>query len=154
LIAFKSGVFLSANVAIQMEAAAGFSFTFGSFPETMVPRNPPTSPSTTKSGSSSRVKYDLTAQSSITRQVFELEIDDAPIIRRRMIHRSAISSDDLISQIDRVGHSIAKCIQLGENALRRPGDSGSMPFGLHNNSAVYSGSAPSTPQESSCPRSD
>jgi hypothetical protein len=41
-MAFKSGVFFSKNIAIQMEATAGFSFTFGSFPEIMVPWIPPT----------------------------------------------------------------------------------------------------------------
>ena len=45
----------------------------------------------------------------------------------------------MFSQIDRVSNSIAECIQLGENALRCPGDSGHMPFGLRNNSAVYLG---------------
>jgi hypothetical protein len=63
----QSDVFFSANVSIQMEAAAGFSFTFGSFPETTVPRNPPTSPSITESGNLTCVRSDLTAQRNITR---------------------------------------------------------------------------------------
>jgi len=49
-----------------------------------------------------------------------------------------ISSDNLISQINRVGRFIAECIQLSENALHRHGNSVRMSFGLRNNSAVYS----------------
>ena len=63
----RFGVFFYANVSIQMEAAAGFTFTFGRFPKTTVPRNAPTSPSITESGNSTSVRSDLTAQSSITR---------------------------------------------------------------------------------------
>ena len=66
-MAARSGVFFSANISIQMEAAAEFAFTFGSFQETTVPRNPPTSPSITESGNSISIRSDLTAQSSITR---------------------------------------------------------------------------------------
>jgi len=64
-----------------MEATAGFAFTFGSFPETTVPRNPPTSPSITESGNSTSVRSDLTAQSSITRRVSELDINELLIVR-------------------------------------------------------------------------
>ena len=54
-MALRSGVFFSANASVQMEAAAGFSFTFYSFPETTVPQNPPTSPSSIESGNSTSV---------------------------------------------------------------------------------------------------
>ena len=74
----------------------------------------------------------------MARRVSELMIEDVPIVRRRTTRRPAVSSDNLISQIDRVSCSIAECIQLGENALRCPGDTGCMPFGLRNNSEVYS----------------
>ncbi|XP_039834394.1 uncharacterized protein LOC120695151 [Panicum virgatum] len=57
-MASRSGVFFSAKVSIQMEATAGFSFTFGSFPETTVPRNPPTSPSSTEGGNSTSIRSD------------------------------------------------------------------------------------------------
>jgi len=46
-MASRGSVFFSANIVVQMEDAAGFYFTFGSFSEMTVPRNPPTSPSTT-----------------------------------------------------------------------------------------------------------
>ena len=121
-----------------MEAAAGFAFTFGSFPETTVPRNPPTSPSITESGNSTSVRFNLTAQSSIACQVSELDINNPPIICPRATRRPVISNTDLISGIDRVTRSIAECIQLGKNMLGRPSDSATIPHGLRNNSAVYS----------------
>ena len=137
-MAARSGVFFSVNVSIQMEAAAGFAFTFGSFPETTVPRNPPTSPSITESGNSTSIRSNLTVQSSIIRRVSELDINDPLIVRPRATRRPVISNTDLISGIDRVTKSLAECIQLGESVLGRPGDSAIVPYGLCNNSAVYS----------------
>ena len=136
-MASRSGVFFSAIVSIQMEAAAGFAFTFGSFSETTV-RNPPTSPSITESGASTSVRSNLTVQSSIVRRVFKLDINDPPIVRPRAMRRLIISNTDIISGIDRITRSIAECIQLGESVLGRLGDSASVPYGLRNNSAVYS----------------
>ena len=52
--------------------------------------------------------------------------------------RPAGSVDDLISQIDRVGKSIAECIQLGEYALRQCYDTDRVPFGLRNAATTYS----------------
>ena len=48
------------------------------------------------------------------------------------------SSDDLISQIDRVGRFIAEGIQLGEYALRHRDDLDQVPFGLRNAATTYS----------------
>ena len=39
-MAANAGIIFSACVTAQMEATVGFSFTFGSFPEVTVPRNP------------------------------------------------------------------------------------------------------------------
>ena len=49
-----------------------------------------------------------------------------------------ICNNDLISRIDHVTKSLAKCIQLGETVLGRPGGSAVLPYGLRNNSAAYS----------------
>ena len=54
------------------------------------------------------------------------------------MRRPVISNTDLISGIDRITRSIVECLQLGESVLGRPGDSAIVPYGLHNNSAVYS----------------
>ena len=137
-MAARSGVFFSANISIQMEAAAGFAFTFGSFLETIVPRNPPTSPSIIESDNSISVRSDLMAQSSITRRVSELDINEPLIVRPRAMRRPVICNNDLISGIDRVTKSLAECIQLGETVLGRLGGSSVLPYGQRNNSAVYS----------------
>jgi hypothetical protein len=137
-MAARSGIFFSANVSIQMEAAARFAFTFSSFPKAIVPRNPPTGPSITESGNSTIVKSNLTAQSSITRRVSELDINKPPIVRPRATRRPVISNTDLISGIDRVTKSLAECIQLGESVLGHSCDPAVLTYGLHNNSSVYS----------------
>ena len=123
---------------LASSSPAGFAFTFGSFPETTVPRNPPTSPSITESGNSTSIRSNLTVQSSIIRRVSELDINDPLIVRPRATRRPVISNTDLISGIDRVTKSLAECIQLGETVLGRPGGSAVLPRGLRNNSAVYS----------------
>ena len=46
-MAANTGVVFSASITAQMEVTVGFSFTFGSFPEVTVPRNPTSGPSTT-----------------------------------------------------------------------------------------------------------
>ena len=56
----------------------------------------------------------------------------------RATRLSAVSADDLISEIDRVSRSIVECIQLGESVLGRLGESDHMPLGLHNNMVTYS----------------
>ena len=77
-------------------------------------------------------------QSSIVHRVSELDINDPPIVRPRATRRPVISNKDLISGIDRVTRSITECIQLGENALGRPGNSALVLYGLRSNSAAYS----------------
>ena len=126
-MASRSDVFFSANISIQKEAAAGFAFTFGSFSETMVPRNPPTCPSITESGNSTSVRSNLTAQSYIVRRVSELDINDPPVVRPRATRRPVISNTDLISRIDHVTRSIAECIQLRKSVLSHPGYSTIVP---------------------------
>ena len=76
------------------------------------------------------------AQSSITRRVFELDINEPPIVRPRAMRWPVICNNDLISGIDRVTKSLAECIQLGEIVLGRPGGSAVLPYGLCNNSAA------------------
>ena len=90
------------------------------------------------SGNSTSVRSDLTAQSSIIRRVSELDINEPPIVHPRATRRLVIFNNDLISGIDRVTKSLAECIQLGETVLGRPGGSAVLPYGLRNNSAVYS----------------
>jgi hypothetical protein len=43
--------------------------------------------------------------------------------RVRVTHRPRISIDDVLSDVDRVSHSIPECIKLAEAALRYPNDS-------------------------------
>ena len=112
-MAARPDVFFSANISIQMEATARFAFTFGSFPETTIPQNPPTSPSITESGNSTSIRSDLMAQSSITHRVSELDINEPPIVHPRATRRLVIFNNDLISGIDHVTKSLAECIQLG-----------------------------------------
>ena len=54
------------------------------------------------------------------------------------MRRPVISNTDLIYRIDRVTKSLAECIQLGESVPGHSGDPAVLPYGLHNNSAVYS----------------
>ena len=137
-MAARFGDFFSSNVSIQMGAAPGFAFTFGSFLETIVPRNPPTSPSIIESNNSISVRSDLMAQSSITRRVSELDINEPPIVRPRATCRVVICNNDLIFGIDHVTKSLTERIQLGETVLGCLGGSAVLPYGLRNNSAVYS----------------
>jgi hypothetical protein len=50
----------------------------------------------------------------------------------RVIHHPAKSADNLICQLDRVGRSIAECIQLGEFALHHQDDPNRVLRGLGN----------------------
>jgi hypothetical protein len=121
-----------------MEAAAGFAFTFGSFLETIVPQNPPTSPSIIESDNSISVRSDLMAQISITHRVSELDINEPPIVCPRATCRVVICNNDLIFRIDHVTKSLTERIQLGETVLGCPGGSAAIPYGLRNNSTAYS----------------
>jgi len=136
-MAANAGVGFFANVDAQMEVAAGLSFTFGSFPEVTVSRNPTSNASTLESGTTARVRSDLTFPSSITSQVSELDIADMATSRPRVARRPAVSVDNLFSLIDRVSRSIAECIQLGEDALLHRNNPDCIPYGLRNNAATY-----------------
>jgi hypothetical protein len=81
---------------------------------------------------SARTKSDLATPRSITPRVPEPEDDYVTVTPSRATRRPARPIDDLISQIDRVSRSIAKCIQLGENALRHRNDPDRVPFELRN----------------------
>jgi len=56
----------------------------------------------------------------------------------RVPRHPAGSADDLLSQIDRVGRSIAECIQLGEYVLRHHDDPDWVLYGLRNTAMTYS----------------
>jgi len=121
-MAANTGVVFSASITAQMEATVGFSFTFGSFPEVTVTRNP-TSDSPTAGGSIfAGVRSNLTPQASVTSQIPESENFDEATTPARLIHRPAETADDLIFQMDCFGISIAECIQLGELALHHQDD--------------------------------
>ena len=138
VMASRCDVFFSAIVSVQMQAAAGFSFTFGSFLETTVPRNPPTSPSITESSNSTSIRSNLMVQSSIVHRVSELDINDPPIVHPKATRHPVISNADLISGIDHVSKSLAECIQLSKSVLGRSDDPAILSYGLRNNSVVYS----------------
>ena len=100
-----------------MEVIVGFSFTFGSFPEVTVPRKPASGPLTVGGNVFAGVRSDLTPQASITSRIPKSENFDMATMPTRVIRCPAESADDMIFYIDRVGRSIAECIQLGELAL-------------------------------------
>ena len=56
-MAANTGVVFSVIITAQMEVTVGFSFTFGSFPEVTVPRNPASdSPAAGRNVSDSRIR--------------------------------------------------------------------------------------------------
>ena len=116
-MAANTGVVFSASVIAQMEATIGFSFTFGSFPKVMVPRNPASGPPAAGGHDVPRVRSDLTPQAPAASRISEFESYDVPAMSTRVTHHPDESVDDLIFQIDRVSRSIAKCIRLGEFTL-------------------------------------
>ena len=105
-----------------MEATVGFSFTFGSFPEVTVPRNPASGSPTTGGSVLAGVRSDLTPQAFVTSRISESDNFDVATTPARVSHCPAEFPDDLIFQIDRVGRSIAECIRLGELALHHRDD--------------------------------
>ena len=125
---------MAANTNVQMEATVGISFTFGSFPEVTVPRNPASGFPTAGGGVFAGVRSDLTPQASATSRILESENFDVATTPTRVTRRPAESADDLIFQIDHVGRSIAECIQLGELALRHQDDPDRVLHGLRNTS--------------------
>jgi hypothetical protein len=84
-------------------------------------------------------RSDLILPGLITCWVDELSINDLAQSRIKVTYHPIISADDIISGMDHVSRSIAKCIKLTEAALRRLNDSARrFPHGLSNNSVVYS----------------
>ena len=118
----NTGIVFSASVTAQMEATVGFSFTFGSFPEVTVPRNPASGSPTAGGNVFTGVRSDLTPQATATSRIPESENFDEATTPARVIRRPAETADDLIFQMDCFGISIAECIQLGELALHHQDD--------------------------------
>ena len=121
-MAANTGGVFSASVTAQMEATIDFTFTFRSFPEVTVPRNPASGPPATGGHDVPRVRSDLTPQASAASRISESESYDVAATLTRVTGRPDGSADDLIFQIDRVSRSIAECIRLGEFALRHRDD--------------------------------
>ena len=116
-MAANTGIVFSASVTAQMEATVGFSFTFGSFPEVTVPRNPASGYPATGGNVFAGVRSDLTPRAPVTSRIPESESFDVVTTPTRVTRRPDDSADDLIFQIDHVSRSIAECIRLGEFAL-------------------------------------
>ena len=72
-MAANTGIVFSANVTAQMVATVGFFFTFGSFLEITVPRNPASGPSTVGGNIFVGNRSDLTPQASVTSRIPEFE---------------------------------------------------------------------------------
>ena len=109
-MAANTGVVFSASVTAQMEATVGFSFTFGSFPEVTVPRNPASGSPAAGGNVFAGVRSDLTPQAPAASRIPKSESYDVAAMPTRVTRRPDESADDLIFQIDRVSRSIAKCI--------------------------------------------
>ena len=62
----NTGVVFSVSVTTQMEATVGFSFTFGSFPEVTIPRNPTSGSPAAGGNVFAGVRSDLTPQAPAT----------------------------------------------------------------------------------------
>ena len=93
-----------------MEAMVGFSFTFESFPEVTVPRNPASGSPAAGGNVVAGVRSDLTPQAPAASRITESESYDMAATPTRVTHRPDESADDLIFQIDHVSRSIAECI--------------------------------------------
>ena len=117
-MAANTNVVFSASITTQMEAMVGFSFTFGNFPEVMVPKNPASGSPAAGGNVVVGVRSDLTPQAPAASRIPESESYDVAATPTRVTRRP----DDLIFQIDRVSRSIAECIRLGEFALRHRND--------------------------------
>jgi len=79
-----------------------------------------------------RARSNLATPSSITSRVSELEAANVTATPPKVTPHPARSADDLLSQIDRVGRSIAECIQLGEYVLCHHDDPDRVLYGLCN----------------------
>ena len=109
-MAANTGVVFSASITAQIEATVGFSFTFGSFPEVTVPRNPASGSPAAGGNVVAGVRSDLTPQAPATSRILESESYDVVATPTRVTRRPDKSTDDLIFQIDRDSRSIAECI--------------------------------------------
>ena len=85
-----------------------------------------------------RTRSDLVTPRSAAPRVPEPEADYTTTTPSWTTCRPARSANDLISQIDRVGRSIAECARLGEDTLRHCNDPDWIPFGLLNAATMYS----------------
>ena len=110
-MAANTGVVFSVSVTTQMEATVGFSFTFGSFPEVTVPRNPAYGSPAARGNVIAGVRYDLTPQAPAASRIPESESYDVAATPTRVTRRPDEYADDLIFQIDHVSRSIAECIR-------------------------------------------
>jgi hypothetical protein len=141
-MARNSDAFFSAQVMMQIQAAAGHSIVFGDFPEMAAPRSPFPSVSASKIESSQGSRSDLTLPGSITRRVNELSINDLTQSHARTTCHPLISADKVISGIDhdRPCQLLHRGVHRDRGAaLRHPGNSARrIPLGLRNNSTVYS----------------
>ena len=90
------------------------------------------------SRTSTRTRSNKATPRSATPRVPEPEADYTTLTPSRTTRHPIRSADDLISQIDRVGRSIAECVRLGEDALRHRNDPDRVPFGLRNAATTYS----------------
>ena len=79
-----------------MEMTISFSFTFGSFPEVTVPRNPASGSPTAGGNVFAGVRSDLTPQAPATPRIPESESFDVVITPTRVTCRPDESADDLI----------------------------------------------------------
>ena len=95
-LAANAGVVFSASVTAQMEATVGFSFTFESVPEVMVPRNPVPGSPATGGNVFDGVRSDLTPQAPAASRISESESYDVAPTSIRVTRHPDESTDDLI----------------------------------------------------------
>ena len=152
-MAANTSIVFSASITAQMEATVGFSFTFGSFPEVKVPRNPTSGSHATGGNVVAGVRSDLTPQAPAASRIPESESYDVAATPTRVTRRPDESADDLIFQIDRVSRSIAESIRLGELALRHRDDPdrvlrelGSAPTRTRSNLVTLTSTTPRVPK--------
>ena len=101
-MAANTGIVFSTSVTTQMEVTVGFSFTFGNFPEVMVPKNPTSGSPAAGGNVVVGVRYDLTPQAPAASRIPESESYDVAATPTRVTRRPDESADDLIFQIDHV----------------------------------------------------
>ena len=95
-MAANTGVVFSASVTAQMEATVGFSFTFESFPEFTVPRNPASGSPAAGGNVAARVRSDLTPQAPPASRIPESKSYDVAATSTRVTRHPDEFADDLI----------------------------------------------------------